>query len=343
MEKTLHILRNNMQRGFIQIPILIMILIGIATIGGTGYVAYEVGQKSSRNVPAPVATTTANIQAQSMTTAATSTPKQIEAKEIAPAKTPRATASAPTVSSNVATNYCNGRTFTTCSLPKIFNCPKDGGEGQCVDPATNIYCATDGAYYQKSVCPSGQVLNCPTDGGQIRCIDRSKSAYCNGAYYNPCTSGYFVCPVVGKATCAIDNSSQTLESLAKQLEYLNEQQKQSEANRQQALQELAQQFQEKYKPCDDWSKQIDANVVAIKAEISAAGGFGTESQVLAMAIKRAGNPPAQCGGFSSGYVSSYSSTHCNYLNGGLDCTSSDGTRMQATPIPGGSGFNISSW
>ncbi|GEM_PF-4951294 len=173
---------------------------------------------------------------------------------------------------------------------------------------------------------------------------KNSGIFCKGAYYNACTTGQFYCPASGEAKCLIaQQNSSLLDALAKQLEQWNEQQKQSETNRQQVLQELAQQFQEKHKPCDDWSKQIDANVVLIKAEISAAGGFGTESQVLAMAIQRAGNSPAQCGGFSSGYTSSYSSTHCNYLNGGLDCISSDGSRMQASPMPGGSGFNISSW
>ena len=55
-----------MQRGFIQIPILIAILIGFALLGGTGYVAYEAGQKSSRqNVSddSQLATTTAGVQA----------------------------------------------------------------------------------------------------------------------------------------------------------------------------------------------------------------------------------------------------------------------------------------
>ena len=54
-----------MQRGFIQIPILIAIIIGIVALGGTGYFAYEVG-KTSQN-PSPKesaaesqATTTAN-------------------------------------------------------------------------------------------------------------------------------------------------------------------------------------------------------------------------------------------------------------------------------------------
>lgn len=169
---------------------------------------------------------------------------------------------------------------------------------------------------------------------------------CNGVYYNACTSGQFYCPASGEAKCLIAQQQQNssfLDALAKQLEQWNQQQKQNEANQQQELQELEQAFLAKYKPCDDWLKQIDANVVAIKAEISAAGGFGTPSQIQAMAIQRAGSAPAQCGGSSSAYTSSYSSTHCNYLNGGLDCTSSGGGRMQAMPIPGGSGFDIRSW
>src|SRR3989338_9447548 len=64
--KTLTISLNNMQRGFIQIPILIAIIIGIVAIGGTGYFAYEVG-KTSQNLSTKEptaesqATTTANV------------------------------------------------------------------------------------------------------------------------------------------------------------------------------------------------------------------------------------------------------------------------------------------
>ena len=54
-----------MQRGFIQIPILIAIILGIVTLGGTGYFAYEVGKTSENPSPKEPttdsqATTTAN-------------------------------------------------------------------------------------------------------------------------------------------------------------------------------------------------------------------------------------------------------------------------------------------
>lgn len=339
-------MRIKAQRGFIQIPILIAVLLGIAVLGGTGYIAYEVGQKSSKNTSALPTPTSSNISQIHLTTTveiSTST-KQVEAK-----KEPTATHTLPPVisalpvSSNMATNYCNGKSYNACQSPKIFNCPKNG-EGQCINPSADIYCATDGAYYTRSICPAGQFLNCPTDGGQIRCVDSTKTTYCNGTYYNTCSSGQFYCPTSGKATCLTgQQGSSYLNSPASQLQSLNEQQKQNEANQQQKLQELEQEFLAKYKPCDDWLKQVDANVVAIKAEISAAGGFGTVSQIQVMAIQRAGNPPAQCGSSSSVYTSSYSSTHCDFLNGGLDCTSSGGARMQAMPIPGGSGFDIRSW
>ncbi|PIP73922.1 MAG: hypothetical protein COW88_00440 [Candidatus Lloydbacteria bacterium CG22_combo_CG10-13_8_21_14_all_47_15] len=57
-----------MQRGFIQIPFLIAILIGIVVLGGTGYVAYEVGQKSPQNASEPVAATTTATNNSSATT-----------------------------------------------------------------------------------------------------------------------------------------------------------------------------------------------------------------------------------------------------------------------------------
>lgn len=40
---------NNMQPGFIQISILVAIIVGTAVLGGTGYVAYEAGQRFSQN------------------------------------------------------------------------------------------------------------------------------------------------------------------------------------------------------------------------------------------------------------------------------------------------------
>jgi len=57
-----------MQRGFFQIPVLIMVLIGIVAVGGTGYVAYEVGKTSQNGSPKVgtaelQATTTENITA----------------------------------------------------------------------------------------------------------------------------------------------------------------------------------------------------------------------------------------------------------------------------------------
>ncbi|MEX0933685.1 MAG: hypothetical protein WD003_00270 [Candidatus Paceibacterota bacterium] len=73
-----------MNKGFIQIPILIAILVGVAVLGGTGYVAYEVGQKSSDDIPeSTTATTTAGGEA---TTTSDSTdvekeqPKNIQTK-----------------------------------------------------------------------------------------------------------------------------------------------------------------------------------------------------------------------------------------------------------------------
>ena len=57
MEKTLHTSLNNMQKGFIQIPILIAILIGTAILGGTSYIAYETGKKSSMDIPEPIVST----------------------------------------------------------------------------------------------------------------------------------------------------------------------------------------------------------------------------------------------------------------------------------------------
>src|SRR3989344_3235846 len=72
-----------MQRGFIQIPILIAILVGIAAIGGTGFVAYEVGKSSqNQNVSEPAsATTTADSQATTTAEIATTTTPTIPAKK----------------------------------------------------------------------------------------------------------------------------------------------------------------------------------------------------------------------------------------------------------------------
>ncbi len=47
-----------MNRGFIQIPILVTILVGIAVLGATGYMAYEAGQKSSVKTEVKITETT---------------------------------------------------------------------------------------------------------------------------------------------------------------------------------------------------------------------------------------------------------------------------------------------
>jgi len=67
-----------MQRGFIQIPILIMILIGIATIGGTGYVAYEVGKKSPQNASEPATATSTDIGNLNATTTSNANDPMVE-------------------------------------------------------------------------------------------------------------------------------------------------------------------------------------------------------------------------------------------------------------------------
>ena len=55
-----------MQRGFIQIPILIAVIVSVAAFGGVGYIAYEVGQKSSQGTPeATIGITEGDVQATS--------------------------------------------------------------------------------------------------------------------------------------------------------------------------------------------------------------------------------------------------------------------------------------
>jgi len=77
-----------MQRGFIQIPILIAILVGVVVLGGTGYFAYEVGQKASVNTSEPtVATTTTDTQATTTTTASASDTPQTSNQISAPKQT----------------------------------------------------------------------------------------------------------------------------------------------------------------------------------------------------------------------------------------------------------------
>jgi hypothetical protein len=110
---------------------------------------------------------------------------------------------------------------------------------------------------------------------------------------------------------------------------------------QQYTEQLRQQNKTLYKPCSDWNAQVSVNEQAFRTEVANVGGFTTDSQARAIAIQRAGNPPAQCGGYSTGSASSYSSTRCNYLNGGLDCYGPNGTRTQVNSS--GSGFDVSQW
>ncbi|MEK7634924.1 MAG: hypothetical protein AAB446_00610 [Patescibacteria group bacterium] len=99
-----------------------------------------------------------------------------------------------------------------------------------------------------------------------------------------------------------------------------------------------------WRECSNRQDEIEAE---IRAEIEANGGFGTASQIAAMALNRMKDEGmSQCFSSSGSLINSgggtYSSTKCNSLSGGWDCYSSSGGRTQIIPIGNGQ-YDIRSW
>ncbi len=76
LSHSFHMEKNNMKKGFIQIPILIAIIIGTIILGGTGYVAYKV-VRPSQNLSQKITTN----ESQTITTVDIATSTEIEGEE----------------------------------------------------------------------------------------------------------------------------------------------------------------------------------------------------------------------------------------------------------------------
>lgn len=357
MGRTSPILRNNLQRGFIQIPILIAILVGVALLGGTGYVAYEAGQKTSQNAPVePVATSTTVFEAQSTTTTeASASAKQIEAK-----KQPSTTYTPPPVSSIAKDNQTSQAASSAADVAEVTGAINLSiSKYQEIKSASAMLAnrvrtdvAQTGSYLPQLVTLGDQVLSAISSfdtaiDSSILLLKVQKNQVISSGYVDRDFWMNTRMPQIvaeqnnyWKDLTAILNIYKTGSTEIVQA-FVSKTLSAQSSQLQQYADQLRQQNETLYKPCLDWNTQVNANEQAFRKEVANAGGFTTDSQAMAIAIQRAGKPPAQCGGYSTPSVSSYSSTRCNYLNGMLDCTSSDGTRSQVKSS--GSGFDISSW
>ena len=137
-----------MQRGFIQIPILIAIIISAVVFGGGSYFVAREMSKPSQNTSNATTTTTAEVQA--------TTTADVEAKKVSeeePNKQKSENASIPVKSSTFH--------FETTVAPK-----------SATPPPNSTLC--NGVYY--SSCATGNDLVCPGDGGKAYCQSISQQA-----------------------------------------------------------------------------------------------------------------------------------------------------------------------
>jgi len=96
----------------------------------------------------------------------------------------------------------------------------------------------------------------------------------------------------------------------------------------------------------DYNNKLATIKQQLVQEYTAAGGFWTASQLEYNAMQKLKDmgikPPTSIYGGPISSSGGYSSTQCNYLQGGYDCTSSDGSRTQAIPN-GNGGYEIRRW
>jgi len=130
-----------MQRGFIQIPFLIAIIVA-AILGGGAYVAYEVAKPSPNTSNATTttkievqATTTVDIEAEAKKASEEELNKQKSEKAFTPAKssTSQSETTPPPKSITPPSNstLCNGVYYSSCAIGNDLVCPGDGGKAYC--------------------------------------------------------------------------------------------------------------------------------------------------------------------------------------------------------------------
>lgn len=117
---------------------------------------------------------------------------------------------------------------------------------------------------------------------------------------------------------------QALDELQKQTDAdLDAQAAQQHADYQRQIQELENQNKSSASAFNEYQSKLDQAEQDIRNEIKANGGFGTDSQILEMAIKRVGNPPvssstslphALCNDGTASYSENRSGT-CSYHGG----------------------------
>jgi uncharacterized protein YkuJ len=123
-----------MQRGFIQIPILIVLIIGIFAISGTGYIAYHAGKSASHTSSPAVASSTESTHL----TTTTSTNKRVDYKS---ADTSRCTAEAKAVFEKNYRRLCliayahTDEEKQACSLFELADLEKDQYLIRAIDPS----------------------------------------------------------------------------------------------------------------------------------------------------------------------------------------------------------------
>lgn len=173
---------------------------------------------------------------------------------------------------------------------------------------------------------------------------------CNDKLYeNYCPSGSYSCPVSGKPSCLYDENKDDRyvfplgqKPVIPTPVITPKTSNQPSLSLEDILDDLNEKADGSWRECTDRKKELEEE---IKAQIAVNQGFGTPSQIAVMALnKMKEEGMSQC--FSGGSIinsgGGYSSTHCNSLNGGFDCTSSSGTRTYIVPIGNGS-YDIRSY
>src|SRR3989344_807386 len=174
--------------GFIQIPILLAIIVGLLAVGGVGYgIAKHKGPEKIEEETV-VATTTAEV---STTTTELSELDQLK-QEVAELKKQQKPVAQTKVSSEVVANAKSDAVVSNNVSPKTFILPN----GNVVDAQGNVLVEN-----KKTETTTNYIV-------------------CNGKNWNHCPSGQeFVCPLTGNAYCsspktstAVNNESDALKN-----------------------------------------------------------------------------------------------------------------------------------
>lgn len=207
------------QKGIIQIPLLIWVIVSLITVSavGTGVVLYKQGKlvpliasvsqifKGTKNAEPEMKLEESQPnqeEQQPKPEKATILPLPDSVKESQNSKKEQASpqSSSPENKQQQCSSdtiLCNAQCWTKCPVGQNFICRQTGAT--CCLPAFS--CNND----CWNPCPTGYTLTCPSTGNPSCSLSQqcsSDTTFCNGQCWTKCPTGQtFTCPATGKAYC----------------------------------------------------------------------------------------------------------------------------------------------